>query len=177
MPSGFKAMKWDGFDYWAISFTESEIYASDDRSMKQKRCGIIYQIIANMVEDGTIVEPADLRDGVDLETALTVRKSDQNYRFNRGIPNSILTSFGVGTRTGAAELTSDYSGANSMISTYSGENNHEYFLNYIRNIMWFTATEFEEKYSAYPLIVEKYNLVANYMLVNCGLDLKAIAGE
>jgi len=43
--------------------------------------------------------------------------------------------------------------------------------------MWFTATEFEEKYSAYPLIVEKYNLVANYMLVNCGLDLKAIAGE
>ena len=33
----------------------------------------------------------------------------QNYRFNRGIPNSILTSFGVGTRTGAAELTSDYS--------------------------------------------------------------------
>ena len=177
LPSGFKAMKWDGFDYWAISFTESEIYASDDRSMKQKRCGIIYQIIANMVEDGTIVEPADLRDGVDLETALSVRKSDQNYRFNRGIPNSILTSFGVGTRTGAAELTSDYSGANSMISTYSGENNHEYFLNYIRNIMWFTATEFEEKYSAYPLIVEKYNLVANYMLVNCGLDLKAIAGE
>ncbi|RGV31726.1 hypothetical protein DWW18_16440 [Butyricimonas virosa] len=170
-------MKWDGFDYWAISFTESEIYASDDQSMKQKRCGIIYQIIANMVENGTIVEPANLKDGVDLETALSTKKNNVNYRFYRGIPNSILTSFGAGTRTGVAELTSDYAGANSMISTYSGENNHEYFLNYIRNIMWFTETEFNEKYLDYPLIIEKYNLVVNYMLTNCGLDLRQIAGK
>ncbi len=168
-------MKWDGFDYWAISFTESEVFGSNEYSMKQKRSGIIYQIIANMVENGMIVEPANLRDGVDLITGLSTRKTNVNYRFNRGIPNSVKPNFGAGTRTGAAEETGDYAGVNSMISTYSGENNHEYFLNYIRNAMWFSKEEFTTKYAAFPLIMEKYNLVVAYMLENYGLDLGKMA--
>ena len=173
-------MKWDGFDYWAISLTLTELKKIEmgivsDLSMKQKRCGILYQIIANMIENGDIVEPVDLRDGIDFETALRTKKGTDDYRWNRGFPNSILTSFGVGTRTGNAENTSDYAQANSMISYYQGENNHEYFLNYIRNAMWFTKAEFEAKYVDFPVIREKYNLVVRYLLDNYGMDLVKMA--
>ena len=169
-------MKWDGFDYWAISFTLNEIFGTtNDYGMKQKRSGIIYQIIANMVENGSIIEPQDMRTGIDLETALRTKKNTEDHRWNRGIPNSILTSFGAGTRTGEAEQTSDYAQANSMISYYQGESNHEYFLNYVRNAMWFTKAEFEAKYAAFPLIMEKYNLVVDYMLTNYGMDLEKMA--
>ena len=173
-------MKWDGFDYWAISLTLTELKKIEmgiisDQSMKQKRCGILYQIIANMVESGAIVEPLELRTGIDFVTGLSTRKDNDNYRFNRGFPNSILTSFGAGTRTGAAEQTSDYAQANSMISTYQGEDNHEYFLNYIRNAMWFTKTEFMSKYSQFPVIQEKYELVVKYMLDNYGMDIEKMA--
>ena len=173
-------MKWDGFDYWAISLTLTELKKIEmgiisDQSMKQKRCGILYQIIANMVESGAIAEPADLRTGIDFETALRTKKGTEDYRWNRGFPNSILTSFGAGTRTGAAEQTSDYAGANSMISTYQGANNHEYFLNYIRNAMWFTEAEFTSKYLEFPLILEKYEIVVRYLLENYGMDLEKMA--
>ena len=75
LPAGFKAMKWDGFDYWAISLTLTELKKIEmglnaDLSMKQKRCGILYQIIANMVNNGAIAEPAELRDGIDLGRVL-----------------------------------------------------------------------------------------------------------
>jgi len=176
-------MKWDGFDYWAISLTLTEIEKikmglNADLSMKQKRCGILYQIIANMINNGAIAEPAELRDGIDFETNLRAKKWAADlvdHRWNRGFPNSVLESFGAGTRTGEAELTSDYAGANSSISTYQGEDNHEYFLVYIRNAMWFTEAEFTAKYAQFPVIMEKYNMVVRYLLDNYGMDLEKMA--
>ena len=62
-----------------------------------------------------------------------------------------------------------------MITPYQGENNHEYFLNYIRNAMWFTKAEFEAKYVDFPVIREKYDLVVRYLLDNYGMDLVKMA--
>ena len=72
-------------------------------------------------------------------------------------------------------MTSDYAGANSSISTYQGENNHEYFLVYIRNAMWFTEAEFTAKYAQFPVIMEKYNMVVRYLFDNYGMDLEKMA--
>ncbi|MBQ8501836.1 MAG: hypothetical protein IJ494_06005 [Bacteroides sp.] len=172
-------MKWDGFDYWAISFTANEIFGyTSDYAMKQKRCGILYKIIANMVANGTIVEPEDLRTGIDFVTNLRAgnRYTDPNFCWNRGFPFSIYEHFGVSGQ-GLVENTSVWGGANTSISYYRGENNHEYFLNYIRCAMWFTPDEFATKYpaSTYPLIAEKYELVVNYLLETYGMDLVKMA--
>ena len=128
-----------------------------------------------MVNSGAIAEPAELRDGIDFETGFSTTKGNVNHRWNRGYPNSIYENFGVGTRTGNPENTSDYAQANSMISTYQGEDNHEFFLNYIRNAMCFTKAEFESKYADFPVIIEKYNLVVRYLLENYGMDLEKMA--
>ena len=174
-------MKWDGFDYWAISLTLTELKKIEmgivsDLSMKQKRCGILYQIIANMIENGDIVEPVDLRNGIDFETGLRAKNWAPDlvdHRWNRGFPNWVKPDF-MGTN-GKAEETSNWASGNSAISTYQGENNHEYFLNYIRNAMWFTKAEFEAKYVDFPVIREKYDLVVRYLLDNYGMDLVKMA--
>ena len=51
------------------------------------------------------------------------------------------------------------------------------FLSYVRAAMFYTKTEFQEKYSptTYPLINQRYEIVINHIQNNYGIDLEGIA--
>ena len=168
----FVPLKIDGFDYWAISFTNDEMSNMDPYSKKVKRNIFFRTFIENAIRKGSITEPAEFKDGMDYKTNFNTNKpKDPNYYLTRGFLDifkeqdlSPRTPFFIGEYTGIGYENPD-------IYPYAD------FVYYIRAAMWYTPDEFEAYYptAKYPLIKKRYDIVINHLKNNYGIDIQQIA--
>lgn len=193
--AGFTPTKFDGFDYWAISFSNTELYwlqkraelkdkenktdvekaelAKANEALAVKRFSFINQFLTSQRMDNTLPEPEGLRDGMDFVSRLDrSNPNHKNYVFNRGLIRWVDDN---GVEEGSLW---------SIATTYYKQPNYnssgmyrDFFSLYIRAAMRFSPEEFYEKYpkEKYPLISEKYELVVRYMKDKYGIDLPGIA--
>lgn len=193
--AGFTPTKFDGFDYWAISFSNTELYWLQKRAelkdkenktdvekaeltkanetMAVKRFSFINQFLTSQRMDNTLPEPEGLRDGMDFVSSLNrSNPNHKNYVFNRGLIRWVDDN-GVEEESLGSIYTSYYKQPNYN----SGGFYRDFFSLYIRAAMRFSPEEFYEKYpkEKYPLISEKYELVVRYMKDKYGIDLPGIA--
>lgn len=193
--AGFTPTKFDGFDYWAISFSNTELYwlqkraelkdkenktdvekaelAKANETMAVKRFSFINQFLTSQRMDNTLPEPEELRDGMDFVSSLNrSNPNHKNYVFNRGLIRWVDDN-GVEEESLWSIYTSYYKQPNYN----SGGFYRDFFSLYIRAAMRFSPEEFYEKYpkEKYPLISEKYELVVRYMKDKYGIDLPGIA--
>ena len=193
--TGFTPTKFDGFDYWAISFSNTELYwlqkraelkdkenktdvekaelAKANETMAVKRFSFINQFLTSQRMDNTLPEPEGLRDGMDFVSSLNrSNPNHKNYVFNRGLIRWVDDN-GVEEES----LWSIYSSYYKQPNYNSGGFYRDFFSLYIRAAMRFSPEEFYEKYpkEKYPLISEKYELVVRYMKDKYGIDLPGIA--
>ena len=168
----FVSLKIDGFDYWAISFTDDEIYHPDNYSQKVKRNIFLRIYIENAIRKGIITEPAEFTEGVTYEPNFnTNRPETSNYYLTRGFIDVFRGAYTSSqTPIGTAEYTRP-SGEEPDIYP------HADFVYYIRAAMWYTPEEFEGLYPSvkYPLIKKRYDIVINYMKNTYGIDIQKIA--
>ena len=168
----FVPLKIDGFDYWAISFTNDEMSNMDPYSKKVKRNIFFRTFIENAIRKGSITEPAEFKDGMDYKTNFNTNKpEDPNYYLTRGFLDifkeqdlSPRTPFFIGEYTGIGYENPD-------IYPYAD------FVYYIRAAMWYTPDEFEAYYptAKYPLIKKRYDIVINHLKNTYGIDIQQIA--
>lgn len=134
--------------------------------IKQFRCNILYHLyIADAINRGVIVQPANIYDGLDMTTAVIEKEGDPNHYLARGYVKGINIYF-----TGLDH----FNGSNNP-KKYVGEANTLYFREYVMWAMLHPEEEMQTKYGSYPIVMEKYNLVVDYMKEKYGLDLKAMA--
>lgn len=177
--------KFDGFDYWAISFKNSEM--TDDNVMdsdgvtpllKIKRCAFLYKLLVNALKNEDIVEPTSFGEGTDYQTAYrTTDSAASNYYMKRGFIDVLTADFQL-NRNGMREAPSlyvSYWRSTQQIEPEVGA--HRDFMVYVRAAMFYTQAEFFAKYDAeeYPLIAEKYGIVTDYFRNKVGIDLEQVA--
>ena len=193
--AGFTPTKFDGFDYWAISFSNTELYwlqkraelkdkenktdvekaelAKANEALAVKRFSFINQFLTSQRMDNTLPEPEGLRDGMDFVSRLDrSNPNHKNYVFNRGFIRWVDDN-GVEEESLWSIATTYYKQPNYNSSGMY----RDFFSLYIRAAMRFSPEEFYEKYpkEKYPLISEKYELVVRYMKDKYGIDLPGIA--
>lgn len=193
--AGFTPTKFDGFDYWAISFSNTELYwlqkraelkdkenktdvekaelAKANEALAVKRFSFINQFLTSQRMDNTLPEPEGLRDGMDFVSRLDrSNPNHKNYVFNRGLIRWVDDN-GVEEESLWSIATTYYKQPNYNSSGMY----RDFFSLYIRAAMRFSPEEFYEKYpkEKYPLISEKYELVVRYMKDKYGIDLPGIA--
>lgn len=154
--------KFDGLDFWAISFTDDKIEKLTDADIKQARNKIVYALILKGVEDEVITEPTGFTDGVDYRTALSYYPGNENYFLNRGFVYYVKEDF---TRESVIEDLGVLTNKNADL------------LCYVRQILFETPDKFQAKYpqADYALINRRYRQVLNHFKMNYHLDLNAIA--
>ncbi len=193
--AGFTPTKFDGFDYWAISFSNTELYwlqkraelkdkenktdvekaelAKANEALAVKRFSFINQFLTSQRMDNTLPEPEGLRDGMDFVSRLDrSNPNHKNYVFNRGLIRWVDDN-GVEEESLWSIATTYYKQPNYNSSGMY----RDFFSLYIRAAMRFSPEEFYEKYpkEKYPLISEKYELVVRCMKDKYGIDLPGIA--
>ena len=173
----------DGFDFWAISFKQSEIHQTGNPaeikySLKQKRCSILYEVIKKAYKEGSLKEPVAMRDGIDFVTKVQTsmsKQSDPNFKYTRGFVNPVYEHFGTKSR-----IPLDPSMAVNTwftVGQFKPGGEHDYFLTYVRAAMFYPEDEFYKEHpkEKYPLVSEKYEMVVEHVKNVLGLDLKKIA--
>ncbi|MBS7156005.1 MAG: hypothetical protein KH112_10430 [Sanguibacteroides justesenii] len=167
-------LKTDGFDYWAISFTDNEIANPNQQTLKIRRAVFLYLMIEAALQNGIITEPNDFKNGIDYTTKIVKdnnQKDDPNYYMTRGFINIVNRNFK--SREKVPSSISEYTNPSWEKEAYP----YRDFLSYVRAAMFYTKTEFQEKYSptTYPLINQRYEIVINHIQNNYGIDLEGIA--
>ena len=168
------SLKTDGFDYWAISFTDNEIEHPTQQALKVRRATFIYLMIEAALQNGNITEPNNFKSGIDYSTQI-VNKDDQkdnpNYYLNRGFINIIPRTFN--SLGSAPSSISHYTNPSWEPDAYP----YRDFLIYVRASMFYTRAEFQATYSptTYPLVNQRYEIVINHLKNNYGIDLEGIA--
>ena len=162
----------EGFDYWALSFTDDEIQNLTHEARRLRSVPFIYQMLKKAVLNEIITNPSEILEDVDTKSSFrNTDPEDPNHCFNRGFPES---------------LSQDFKTANKPWhpSVYFHPTDSEYyphgdFLNLIRNNMWYSEAEIEAKYpqAKYPLLRKRLNIVYRHLLDNYGIDLKAIGAD
>ena len=181
---GFISYYLNGFDYWAISFKNSEIAGSDAKAMKLKRCSFLYAIIKAAKENGKIAVPTDWLGNLDFETKFvadnTNNLENENHRLKRGFIYYVYAPEELPAYR--AELAfvyykDVYNGPQYWTENSTAANPKDYFLNFIRMAMFYTKDEFYKKYpqDQYPLISKLYEDLLTYMKGTYGIDLESIA--
>lgn len=175
----FKPYNFGKFDNWAISFKEEVIFGDDVAySLKQQRCVFILQLINNARKNGELKAPDEFWDGFDFSGKMELtntRKS--NFKYKLGFIDRINDNFGTGRQkqvfVNEYITTCSYFG----VTEYDPNNTYDLVSTYIKNAMWLTPEEFEERYpeSKYPFVHEKYNLIVNHIKETYGIDLAGIA--
>lgn len=162
--------KFDGFDYWAISFSDAKNLNAE--SLKRSRYSFINQILTNLKKDGTIVDPEGWRDGIDFTTRLNrSNPNNPNYVYNRGFIswiNDDMVDEGVWSISLSYFKNPNYN---------SGGYYADYFLSYVRAAMVHTRDEFYAMYpkDKFPLVAQKFEQAISYMKTKYGIDLQGIA--
>lgn len=174
-------LKTDGFDYWAISFTQNEIDYPNDYTYKIKREVFLSKMIITAVLKGIITEPTDFKDGIDYKKAFyndmdiisgKATTEDPNYYMNRGFIKKVSKDF----------THEDSPWSIDIYNTAGWESPEDVFpymdyVTYIRAAMYYTREEFMTNYppSRYSLIERRYNSVVNHLKNTYGIDLEGIA--
>lgn len=185
--SYFINTRFDGFDYWAVSFKQNEIddpEATDldglTSMLKIKRCAFIYKLLVNALQNGDLEEPVEFGEETDYQTSYTVEPAaygTNNYYLNRGFINALTTDFQY-NRNGLRETTSTYvSYWKSTQTIEPAVGAHRDFMVYVRAAMFYTRRQFYRKYNQadFPLISKKYECVIDYFKNTVGIDLEGIA--
>ena len=159
----------EGFDYWALSFTDDEIQNLTHEARRLRSVPFIYQMLKKAVLNGIISNPESILEGVDTKTGF--KNSDPNnprHCFNRGFPENLSQDFKTSNKPWHPSV--------YFHPTDSEYYPHGDFLNLIRNNMWYSEDEIEAKYpqAKYPLLRKRLDLVYRHLLDNYGIDLKAI---
>ena len=157
------ASKFDGFDYWAISFTEEDMENRSRDEMIRVSNGLIYALLKNFFQRGILTEPGHFRDGIDYTTVVWDGFDDDKPElYRRGFVDRVKESFSNGFQIWNLKLlTTDY-----------GD-----FWGYVRSAMFHPESVFREKYpaDAYPLLQKRYDMVVKQVLQQTGIDLKKVA--
>ena len=175
-----KSIKLGNFDNWAISFKDEIINGDNaEYSLKQQRCIFMIQTIYNAIEKGHIESPDELWTGYDFSEGKKMNHEDPskaNYKYKLGFVDMINDNFGTGVQKQVwvppyASETSCYYWEKNQYPNYN------LFTTFLKNAMWLTPEEFEERYpsSKYPMIKEKYDIVVEHMLTKYGINLVGIA--
>lgn len=155
--------KFDGFDYWAISFTEEDMADGSRDEMIRVSNGVIYALLNNYFQRGKLTEPDHFRDGIDYTTAVWDGfASDKPGLYQRGFVDRVKASFANGYQAWNLKL----------LTTDNGD-----FWGYVRSAMFHPEAVFREKYPAdtYPLLQKRYDMVVAQVLKQTGIDLKKVA--
>ena len=102
-------------------------------------------------------------------------QSKENYKYKLGFLDVPNDNFGTG------QLKQVWRPMETITSCYYWEKGkyeqYDLFKAYIKNAMWLTPEEFEERYpkSLYPMLTEKYEIVVKHMKEQYGIDLQGIA--
>ena len=161
----------DGFDYWALSFTDDEIQNITHEARRLRSVPFIYHMLKKAVMSEIITDIDDIREGVN--TTKGFRNDDltnPNHCFNRGFPEDLSESFNKSNKPWSP----------SVYFHKTAENYpHGDFLNLIRTNMWYSLQELEVKYpqEKYPLIRKRLDIVHKHLLDNYGIDLRAIGAN
>ena len=176
----YKSIKLGNFDNWAISFKDEIINGDNaEYSLKQQRCIFMIQTIYNAIEKGRIDSPDEFWSGFDFSADKKMNHVDPskaNYKYKLGFVDMINDNFGTGVQKQVwvppyANETSCYYWEKDKYPNYN------LFTTYLKNAMWLTPEELDERYPAskYPMIKEKYDIVVEHMLTTYGINLVGIA--
>ena len=174
----YKSIKLGNFDNWAISFKEEIINGEDtEYALKQQRCIFMLQAIYNAMDKGEITSPDEFWTGFDFSEDKTIDQdpSKDNYKYKLGFIDDIYDHYATTGRTDEVWNYKTY-----IIHTYNwakGNKDNNLFNAYIKNAMWLTPEEFEERYpkDLYPMLTEKYEITVKHMKEQYGIDLQGIA--
>ena len=161
----------DGFDYWALSFTDDEIQNITHEARRLRSVPFIYRMLKKAVMSEIITDIDDIREEVD--TTKGFRNGDltnPNHCFNRGFPEDLSESFNKSNKPWSPSVYFHKTARNYP---------HGDFLNLIRTNMWYSLQELEVKYpqEKYPLIRKRLDIVHKHLLDNYGIDLRAIGAN
>ena len=175
----YKSIKLGNFDNWAISFKEEIINSSDnEEALRKQRCIFMLQAIYNSMNKGEITSPDEFWTGFDFSEDKKIEhndKSKENYKYKLGLVDDIYDHYAT---TGRATEVWNYKTYIIHFNYWEKNNKDNNLFNaYIKNAMWLTPEEFEERYpsSEYPMIKEKYDIVVEHMLYTYGINLVGIA--
>ena len=175
----YKTIKLGNFDNWAISFKDEIINGSDtEYALKQLRCVFMIEAIKNAMSKGEITSPEEFWAGFDFSTDKKMDHKDpskENYKYKLGFIDVPNDNFGTG------QLKQLWRPMETVVSCYYWEkgkyDQYDLFKAYIKNAMWLTPEEFEERYpkDLYPMLNEKYEITVKHMKEQYGIDLQGIA--
>lgn len=176
----FKSIKLGNFDNWAISFKDDVVMGGNaEYALRQQRCIFIMQLIYNSIAKGEIDSPDEFWSGFDFSEGPKMNHVDpskSNYKYKLGFVDMINDNFGTGEQKQV--WVPPYANETSCYYWEKGKYaNYNLFTTYIKNAMWLTPEEFEERYpsSKYPMIKEKYDIIVRHMLDTYGINLVGIA--
>ncbi len=161
----------DGFDYWAISFTDYEIKQMSPEGRRMRSIPFIYQMLRKAVMKGYITDPDAIREEINPKKRFDNRNiENEDHHLNRGFPEDLFEDF---SRSVTPWHPSQFYGSDAP--GYP----HGDFLNLIRTNMWYSEAELERKYprDKYPLIRKRLDIVNKHLLDNYGIDLKTIGAH
>lgn len=163
------------FDSWAISFTDEMMNSSEaEYALKQQRCMLIIELIKNIDNKNELGSPDEFWTGFNFNDTMDIKKPESTkYKYKLGFVDMINDNFGTGQRKQV--WVESYFTSTSYWE--KSNKNYNLFTTYIKNIMWLTPEEFEQRYpsSLYPMIHEKRDIVIDYMMKRHGVDLVKIS--
>lgn len=163
------------FDSWAISFTDEMMNSSEaEYALKQQRCMLIIELIKNIDNKNELGSPDEFWTGFNFNDTMDIKKPESaKYKYKLGFVDMINDNFGTGQRKQV--WVESYFTSTSYWE--KSNKNYNLFTTYIKNIMWLTPEEFEQRYpsSLYPMIHEKRDIVIDYMMKRHGVDLVKIS--
>lgn len=159
------------FDCWAISFTEEMMNSNEaEYALKQQRCMLLIELMKNLDKKNELGSPDEFWTGFNFNDTMDIKKPESaKYKYKLGFVDMINDNFGTGQKK---QVWIDYYFTSTQYWEKSNKN-YNLFTTYIKNIMWLTPEEFEQRYpiALYPMIHEKRNIVIDYMMERHGVDL------
>lgn len=163
------------FDSWAISFTEEMMNSTEAHyALKQQRCMLLIELIKNVDSKNELGSPDEFWEGFNFNDTMDIKNpSAEKYKYKLGFVDMINDNFGTGQKK---QVWVDYYFTSTKYWERSNTN-YNLFTTYIKNIMWLTPEEFEERYPSalYPTIHRKRDIVIEYMKEKHGVNLESIA--
>ena len=175
--NGRPLMKYDGLGFWAFSFSSEEhlsimgqpwqqnMFKTADSVMMYREL-ILKNIFSKMVEENVIVPPAQFEEGglFDYSTPITygtTNLNDENYYKRRGFPEQLRNMQTLNASPGDLY---------SISSTDPAAN----FTDYLWLAFRYPSDAIRENYSDYPLVIQAYDIVVEYMQATYGMDISKI---
>lgn len=170
----FKSIKTGNFDNWAISFKEDVINGvNTEFNVKRQRCMFITKAINNAKEKDIITSPDEFWDGFNFNDTIVHNNPDSPYyKYKYGFVDDIYDE---------PKSNDIWWLRNYLKHGYYWEKgkypDYDLFMAYVKNAMWLTPDELEERYPSnkYPMIKEKYEVVVKHMKESYGIDLVGLA--